>query len=126
MPLVTAATAGFGLIILAVVTWMLHHNIQNGTLNANDAFGIRTKATKSSEKAWDAGHQAADPLLRVIPVFAVAAAVLSLLLAVFLRADGDDANSVVLLSSGLGYALVVALLLVAARKADRAAKQFTQ
>lgn len=77
----------------------------NGSLDANSAVGLRTKATKASSTAWREGHQAARPLLIAAAIPGMVGAVTTLALLVVVPDS---------LSEGLaGVAIPVAALVAA-------------
>ncbi len=122
MALVTAATGGFGLAVIALFMYLTARLSRRNELHLNDSLGLRTKDTKRSEQAWVSGHHAAEPGLVVAAAISVAAAVLALVVAVLLGPDQSSANIAALAALVLGYAIVLTLLLRAVRQANRAAR----
>ena len=120
MALVVYFTGAAGLLLIAVFAQLIVWAVTAGNLPVNGLLGLRTPATKRTQAAWDAGHRAAEPGLRVLVLVTVAAAVLPLPFAVGLGYRSDRAATAITL--GLGYAAVIGLLLVVAATADRAAR----
>lgn len=110
-----------GLIVIAVVCGAMSAMIASGALTRNGLVGIRTRATRRSDAAWSAGHEAARPAVRVTTVVSAAAALATVLVGIGLSGSpsADDATLVVGLS---GYAVVLAVLGYACVQADRAAR----
>jgi len=120
--LIVYFTGAGGLLLMAVFVQLMVRAIRGGALPVNGLLGLRTPATKRSPAAWDAGHRAAEPGLRVLVVVTAAAAVLPLPFAVGLGYRTDRATTATEIALGAGYAAVLGLLLVIARTADRAAR----
>jgi uncharacterized membrane protein len=117
-------TGAFGLLTIALVVGVMVHQIRAATLSRNGVFGIRTPQTQASEEAWQAGHLAAVPLLRVSVVLSVIAAVALVGLSVWLsRAAPASAMSVDSTAVQVAFAVVVLVVLAAAVKANRAARE---
>lgn len=113
---------GSSLLVVGVVFQMMNRQVLAGDLSNNGVFGIRTKATRSSDAAWQAGHLAAVPMMRVAYRLAYAWFALVLLLAVVLQATVDQSPApFVVALVGIGVVMVISLW--AAVQADRAAKQ---
>jgi hypothetical protein len=82
--------------------------------------GIRTKATRRSTASWYAGHDAARPALLAAAGVGGFAVVVTVAAGALLRSrDGGD--TVVLVTGLAGYVAVVAVLVHAALRANRAA-----
>ena len=95
-----------------------------GRLGVNGWAGIRTKATRHSEAAWLAGHQAAEKLLVSVGLLIIASAAIGVY--VSSTADPTDGERRALLWSGTvvaGSIAVVAVTALAASRANRAARQ---
>ena len=122
MAMLTAVTGGLGLILIAVLMRLTVRAFTRGELPVNSVLGIRTQTTKSSEAAWQAAHSAAVPGLRVIALVAVVAAILPVILAAALGLNTESADRAATWAMGLGYAVVILLLMRAAFVANSAAK----
>lgn len=122
MALIVYFTGAAGLLLIAVFTQLMVRAIAAGTLPVNGLLGLRTPATRRTPAAWDAGHRAAEPGLRLVVVVTVAAAVLPLPFTVGLGYHSDRAATATEITLGLGYVAVIGLLLVVAGIADRAAR----
>ncbi|MEU6110780.1 SdpI family protein [Streptomyces albidoflavus] len=112
---------GVGLLAFGAAVHYVRAEIATGTVPRNYGAGIRTRATMSSERAWQAGHAAAGPRLRLSYLTAYGAGALSLLVSLVL-ALLDAAHPVVLVVPAAGMAAALGLLVAAARKADGAAR----
>lgn len=119
----TAVTAGWGLLIIAILLAVIASMTKKGSLPCNGAVGIRTSATKHCDACWSARHRAAIPLMRWTALVAVVVAVAGVLLVALLPLHGDALESVAGAVDGVGYLVVVGLLLWAARVAHRAARR---
>lgn len=109
---------------LAIVSGLLHvfaGQVVRDGVDPNLVFGIRTRATRASTKAWRVGHRAAAPWLRWAALTGYAAAGLAVAGWLALRlASVDELASVVV--ALLGHVAVVLLVLVATRHANAAAR----
>lgn len=121
MSLVTGFTGSIGLMLISVLCASLVREIKSGTLARDGGFGLKTRKTKASDAAWNAGHRAASPYVRVTSYVALASAVLVIILCIALREDGDRGNNVTLIALGFGYVATVGMLVISARVADKAA-----
>lgn len=110
-----------GVVVLTGLSWAMVSACASGSLPRNGAVGIRTKATKSSDAAWDAGHRAAVPAMRRTAWFGSAAVVLTVLLLVIARPGENPGWEVAV--PVIGFVGVVAGLCGAGVVADRAAKK---
>lgn len=113
--------AGAGLLFLATVLHLVRSQIDSGSFDRNSAVGIRTRATRSSDAAWTAGHQAASPLLMATALTGYAVGLISLLVAIGCMAT-DTQGAAPLIIALSGDAVVIALLAFATSKANRAAR----
>jgi hypothetical protein len=112
---------GVGLIPLGAVLHYLKSLIVGGTLGRNTAMGIRTRATTSSDRAWEAGHAAAVPMLTATYLTAYATAVITLATTLVLTLSGTESPAVVIIPS-CGLLAVLAILCRATVRADSAAR----
>ncbi len=113
---------GVTLLLLAVVFQTMNRQVQAGDLSNNGVFGIRTKATRSSDAAWEAGHLAAVPVIRVGYWLAYSWFAMVVVLAIVLQATVKQSPLPFLLAA-VGLVLVLGVLVRAAVTANRAAKQ---
>ena len=114
VPLVASLVA-LGLVLLAVAG-----AARSGGLERNGLVGIRTRSTRSSDRAWAAGHLAAAGALRTTGWLVLAAGALTLLLPLLVP-DGY-AGAAAGAGAGTGYLALLAGLLVSTRRANRAAQ----
>jgi hypothetical protein len=117
--------SSIGLLVMAVVLHALEHQVATGTLERNGLVGIRTRATMTSDEAWRAGHSAANPRVRAAAYAGygfAAVAIVSGIVLLALDADGW-VLAVPLVTALVGYAASLALLLLAAQAANRAARR---
>ncbi|MFE1151060.1 SdpI family protein [Streptomyces albidoflavus] len=84
-----------GLLAFGAAVHYVRAEIATGTPPRNYGAGIRTKATMSSERPWQAGHAAAGPRLRLTYLTVYGSGALSLLTSLVL-ALLDAAHPVVL------------------------------
>ncbi|MFI1302347.1 SdpI family protein [Streptomyces sioyaensis] len=112
---------GVGLTMLGVMVHYVKNQVASGSIRRNSAIGIRTKATMSSDGAWEAGHASASPMLTVtyLTAYAVGAITLAISLALTLS---DTENPAVIIVPLAGICAVLALLTAAAIKANSAAR----
>ncbi|EFQ84405.1 hypothetical protein HMPREF0063_10257 [Aeromicrobium marinum DSM 15272] len=111
-----------GLAMLAVLLQHLRCAVLDGHLGRNGAVGLRTRATRSSDRAWTAGHLAAAPRLRAAWISAAVGAAATVAAAGVQAAVGDR-SPWALLPSGVAYAVVLGLVAAAGVTADRAARR---
>jgi SdpI/YfhL protein family len=121
--MLTAVTGGLGLFLIALLMWLTVRAITRGELPVNGMLGFRTRTTTSSGAAWQAAHRAVVPGMRVIALAAVVAAILPVVLAAALGPDTQSADKAVTAAVGLGYAVVILLLIRVAFVAQSAAKR---
>ena len=78
-----------GVVILTGVSGFLATACRTGTLPRNGVVGVRTKATMSSDEAWDAGHRAAAPALRRTAWFGLVLIAITVIVLVIVE-PGED------------------------------------
>lgn len=120
-----AVGALFALAVGLIATAAAAHGVQTtydrGNLNRNSMVGIRTKVTMSSERAWSAGHRAAGPWLLAAARIGYSIGALTGALAVLQLVIGS-AFPLALTIPALGFATVIAVLIIGARSANSAAR----
>ncbi len=104
------------LVSVALLLGWLAHASSDTDVGRNSLIGIRTRATMASDEAWAAGHQAAAGVVLAGAWTSAAAGLLGGALAV---AGSRVAIGVVI----AGYLAMLALLLVATARANRAARR---
>lgn len=113
--------AASGLVVVALLCSFMARLIRLRQLEPNGVIGLRTRATRSSRRAWDAGHDAARPLMLVTAITAATTAALLVTAGAMSNADlAADAVPTWLVLTG--YTVVLVLLVAAGVVADRAAK----
>ncbi|MCX5205343.1 SdpI family protein [Streptomyces sp. NBC_00237] len=112
---------GAGLLTLGLLIHFLCRQAGNGDLGRNAAIGIRTRATMSSDAAWNAGHAAAIPLLRATYLTAYATGAITGVLALAVPLGGIRAPAIIAVPL-CALATVVMLLSVASSRANAAAR----
>jgi len=115
-PISVVSLAG-GLLILSAVFSFLATSMSSGELPRNNAVGIKTKHTQASDEAWLAGHEAAAATVRSAGLTGWAVLLGVAVLCIFRL--WPWAMGV----SGLGYVLLIGLMLVATSKANKAASR---
>ncbi|MEU5282506.1 SdpI family protein [Streptomyces sp. CA-278952] len=117
---VAGFTFGAGLMVLGAVIHYMKSQVASGSIESNSVMGIRTKATMSSDRAWQAGHVSAAPMLTVTFLTAYVTGAISLALGLaFTLSDTENATVIIVPSAGLVG--VLTLLTTAAIKANSAA-----
>ncbi|MFF0170464.1 SdpI family protein [Streptomyces prasinus] len=118
---VAGFTFGAGLMTLGVAIHYMKSQVASGSIQRNSAIGIRTKATMSSDRAWQAGHASAAPMLTVTSLTAYATGAISLALGLAFTLS-DTKNAAVITVPSAGLVGVLALLTAAAIKANSTAR----
>lgn len=116
---------GAGLVVLGLVMALVGSAVGRGTISRNSAVGIRTRATQSSDQAWQAGHRAAAPWLYASAAVGVSVGVVSIALSATLAAQGRTSAAVLVVPLG-GAVVAMAVLVWATLKADGAARSIDQ
>ncbi|WP_445930401.1 SdpI family protein [Paenarthrobacter nitroguajacolicus] len=107
-------------LVVAGLLQLLASQVASGESKPNYTFGIRSKATLSSERAWKAAHSSALGALKAIPLLLLAFSVT--LWAIFAALPKDDASVPWIFFAGMGFTIIlVALLMHMYRKADSVA-----
>jgi hypothetical protein len=111
-----------GLLTLSGASALVARASRERSLSSNGVIGIRTGATKSSEVAWNAGHDAARPFLIAGAITTASMALIVAAVAVFTLIDGRSQDLAVWI--GLtSYAVALGVLLAATRAANAAARR---
>lgn len=115
----------FALVLgLVVATAAVHHvrdSTVGGALERNVLFGLRTRATLSSDRAWREGHLAAVPwLTATVRVGYAAAALAAVSLTAALVADAFLPFAWI--AAAGGYAALLGFLITGTARADAAAR----
>lgn len=118
----TALGFSAGLMAIAAVTYAIAALAQSRSLPLNGLIGIRTRATRRSEAAWIAAHDAARPALLASSVISVCGSIGAVLAGVALNAQrcGD---AVVVVFGICTYVIALVLLARATVKANAAARK---
>lgn len=111
-----------GVAVLSLVTGILVPQIHAGDLSRNSLVGMRTKATLSSDEAWEVGHRAS---LRYL-VFACIAGIVAIIAALgtFVFADvSSGAGEITLAAIPIAaFTGQIVAIIAGGVAADRAAK----
>ena len=111
-----------GLIAIAAACGTVARMTRTKQLQRNSWFGLRTRATRSSDEAWIVGHWAARRLLMIGAIAAGTIALVFLVLGV--TYSGSDANDAVPLPvTVVGYLLVLGLIVAGGVKGEQAARR---
>ncbi|GAA4891196.1 SdpI family protein [Streptomonospora salina] len=116
------AIAAVGLAQTSGIAHFIMYATANGSLARNSAIGLRTRATTSSDAAWDASHAAAAPWLRACAYSGYAAGALTVAGTVAAAVAGVPRPGALLIVPGVGFAAVLALIVTAGVVADRAGR----
>ncbi|WP_172323983.1 SdpI family protein [Paenarthrobacter sp. CM16] len=109
-------------LVVAGLLQMLASQVKSGDSKPNYTFGIRSKATLSSERAWNAAHTSALGALKAIPVTLIG--FVATLWIIFAALPKDDSSIPWIFFSGMGFtAIMVVLLMHMYYKADSLARR---
>ena len=122
--LIGMASAGF-LLVAGVALFFIGKACKNGSIARNNTIGIRTRYTLASDEAWRAGHVAGGRNMKIAGFGTLVGAVLAVLsgLLVFLGFSENVTNSVIAALIIASAIWSVVWVLLAASKANRAAKE---
>ena len=118
--MVLALVGAWGLVTVAAAMWFVARAGERGDLPRNGLVGIRTSATRASDRAWAAGHRAAAGPARTMAQVVVGLAVA--LAASALLPQGEQPHPVTIGLFALGYTAVLLGALLVTRTANRAAR----
>lgn len=110
-----------GVLVLGALCQGLVGAIRSGGLDRNGMVGIRTSATLLSEEAWQAGHRAAVPRLRLAGMVGLLLGGLSVPIGVIALVMGQEPPVGLLAVPVGGLTVEIVLLLMATTRAHRAA-----
>lgn len=110
---------GITVVSLSAMLHVMAYAYEKGTLSRNGMVGIRTKHTKKSDEAWDAGHRAAAVPQRRL---AWATLALEVLVVAFFAITKTTSVTVTELVVYAPFVLIVAGMFWVASKANKAAK----
>jgi hypothetical protein len=113
---------GAGLLTLGAMIHYVKSQVAHGNIQRNSAIGIRTKATMSSDRAWEAGHAAAAPMLTATYLASYSLGVITLVGSLALTLSGVE-HVVTIIVPLVGIFVVLALLTAASIKANSAARE---
>lgn len=109
------------LVITGAAMHVVQRQTTSGQLCRNALVGIKTKATKSSDAAWLAGHRAAGPRMLAAARTGYVAGACTAVLAIVRALHGIDVL-IALVVPNAGMALLLAFALHGTVLADRAAR----
>lgn len=118
MIIAAALYAAFGLVVVSALVLTIPQQAASGKLSKNIAVGIRTRETKKSEEAWQAGHLAAIPILKATGIIGLIMAGVLIISGLF----GEKMSAVTVTSAILGYVVTIGGVLVARFRAHSVAK----
>ena len=122
---VPATMLTFSTLIVAVPSHLTRAMSKAGTLQSNGAFGIRTRATLSGDRAWAHGHAAAEPWLLTAAICGYTTTVVSALLLV-LAAYAGLSEVPALVVAVTGFLGTVALIVAGGVIGNSAARDTEQ
>lgn len=111
-----------GILIISLLTLGMSRAISTGSLARNEAIGIRTKATLSSDDAWENGHKAALPFLSMATVTGAIGAVFALLALPFFSSAGEITDPGIFSIPVVAFTVQIVIMLAACVKANQHAK----
>lgn len=120
MDLGGVGVAAVGLLMVAIVMYVVTKAAAEGTIEVNSAVGIRTKTTTSCQQAWEIAHRAAFPWVCAASALCVVAALVALTGLVFQRGSAEIVVGAALV---LGYVGLLALMFVATAVGHRAVRR---
>lgn len=119
MEITSTLSLMFGLLLLAITASILARMGAEGRLPRNNSIGLKTRHTMTSDDAWLAAHREASPTLQLFGItgwlFLITSAIFC-----FLQNFG-----VAFVITAIGFALGIVMMLVAASKGNKVAKQFS-
>ncbi|WHS28751.1 SdpI family protein [Auritidibacter ignavus] len=113
-PMLTEVFVATGVCILLSALMLALSTNWTVSLGPNVAFGLKTRATKSSQEAWEAGHRAARP---VLVTSAVSGLVATLFCVGFHSANAETSLIAVVVTALFLTASLVASTFIANRRA---------
>lgn len=114
--------ASTGIASVSGLAHYIEHASANGSLDRNSAVGLRTRVTKSSDSAWEAGHKAAGPWLLACAYTGYISIALAIVSAVFMAA-GESLGPGVMILPAFGFIAISFILSVATLIAHRSGKK---
>lgn len=105
-----------GLLLMSGLGFFMDRAIRSGSLERNTAIGIRTRATLSSDEAWEAGHREARPYLQATALVGIVGVVVSVAALPFVQSGGRYVVPVA------AFVVQIAVLAWGAARANSAAK----
>nr|WP_255804928.1 SdpI family protein [Corynebacterium kalidii] len=94
-----------------------------GTFRRNHIYGLRVPSTLSSDEAWDAGHRAAVPHMRVSGWFGVVMTVITVALILGFVVSGNDVPEALVAVPLTAVCLQTVAVVVGTVAANKAAKK---
>lgn len=111
-----------GLLLLSLLEFFLARSIQSNSLARNNAIGLRTQATLSSDEAWSYGHQQALPYLKATVLAGIVGAAVSLVTLPSFQSHGNITEAGIYAIPSVAFVLQLGTLIWSSIKADSAAK----
>lgn len=116
-PLIVSVVA---FVLLGAVFGGVGVMLGSGRITRNNAIGIRTAATLSSDEAWKLGHQAGGRWVIASAVASGMATLIGVLVLVVTGLKPSELDTALVILGGFG--VIIGLLVVAGVVADRAAQ----
>jgi len=109
----------FGLLVLTLTAGILARMGAQGRIPRNNSVGLKTRHTLASDEAWLAAHREAAPILQIFGItgwlFLIASAIFCFM----------QNFTVAFTVTAIGFALGVTMMLVAASKGNKVAKELS-
>jgi hypothetical protein len=111
------------LVLVTVMGFDMARRTAAGTFRRNHIYGLRVASTLSSDEAWDAGHRAALPHLKVSGWFGVVMTVITVALIFGFVASGNGVPEALVAAPLTAVCLQSVAVVVGTVAANKAAKR---
>lgn len=118
---ITALILAAATLLVAALCTGMRNASRTGQLRRNQFIGVRTRATLSSDEAWELGHNAAEPYLLRASQLGFGSGALTALLAAWSQTSPTVPSWPALALSVAGFAGTIVVLLLGSRAAHLSA-----